>query len=409
MFLILLAFCQAAFAYDFPYNDPYTASITSAILKFDLKDKSIEYQDLKLKSLPARDSVPFYGASRNKITMRLWAQKEKAPLIVMVAGLGGSAAASYNNFLAAHFYKRGFHVLAFPSPFHFSFALSASTSGLPGVTRADSADLYRVLDEGVTAVEKKIKISQLGLIGVSMGALEAAYLAEIDQQKGLMNFERILLVNPPVNPLRSMETLTKLAAEPLGDKEKSKLQEKVYYFGIQSLAIDPLSSPDYFLHLDEKLPTTERERKYLVGTSLQDFLQALIFTTQQIDDLGVLPGPPATDNPSDRLKASKNFTFQDYQSKFLLPGLSKRAGKPVTIEDLEGDIGMDGVEYHLRKDQRVYLMHNEDDFILNEGELAYLRDVFGDRARLFPRGGHVGNIWFKENLDAIMETFEAIK
>ena len=40
----------------------------------------------------------------------------------------------------------------------------------------------------------------------------------------------------------------------------------------------------------------------------------------------------------------------------------------------------------------AYVIGNEDDPILNERELAYLKEVFGERGVFFPRGGHCGNL-----------------
>ena len=38
------------------------------------------------------------------------------------------------------------------------------------------------------------------------------------------------------------------------------------------------------------------------------------------------------------------------------------------------------------------MLTNADDIILAAGELEYLRQMFGDRATIYPNGGHCGNI-----------------
>lgn len=394
-----------ALAYDYPYSDPFYATVTAAILKADPLDTGARYRDLNLSQLPERDQVPFYGKNRNHMKLRFWAQEKEAPLIVMVAGLGGAHSSSYYNYLGYQFYKRGFHVLVFPSPFHWSFALAASRSGYPGITRQDSEDLYASILAGVQlAREKGAKIRSLGLIGVSMGALESAYLSQIDASRGELNFSKILLINPPVNPLKSAANLDALAAEgnSFSPEQRKNLQENVYLFGIKAMVMNDIKDPSYFLHVEKELPTTLPERKFLIGSSLRDFLEALIFTTQQVRDLGVLKGPVATDNPDARLAESRGFSYQGYMEKFLLPALG------VTYEQVAGDVNMSGVEDHLRRDPRVFLMHNQDDFILNPGEFEYLQGVFGPRMLAYPHGGHVGNIWFPENLAFILSTFESL-
>jgi hypothetical protein len=402
--LVLPLFVRAS-SYDFPYRDPFYATVTAAILKADPLDTEADYRDLNLRLLPERNRVPFYGEYRNHIKLRLWAQKEEAPLIVMVAGLGGAHSSSYYNYLGYQFFKRGYHVLTFPSPFHWSFALAASTSGYPGITRQDSEDLYRAIGAGLNLARGKgVKIRSLGLIGVSMGALESAYLSEIDSRRSELNFSRILLINPPVDPLKSAANLDALSAE--GDsfspEQKKNLQENVYLFGIKAMVMNDIKDPNYFLHVEKELPITLPERRFLIGNSLRDFLEALIFTTQQVRDLSVLKSPVATDNPDARLAESRGFSYTGYMEKFLLPALG------VSYEQVANDVNMSGVEEHLRRDERVFLMHNKDDFILNAGEIQYLQGVFGSRMRTYPYGGHVGNIWYPENLSAILSTFEGL-
>jgi hypothetical protein len=70
---------------------------------------------------------------------------------------------------------------------------------------------------------------------------------------------------------------------------------------------------------------------------------------------------------------------------------------------------MSGVEAHLKTDERVFLLHNADDFIVKPEDLNHLQSVFGARMRLYPHGGHMGNLWFPENLGTIFEIFSALE
>jgi pimeloyl-ACP methyl ester carboxylesterase len=399
-------------AYSFPYADPYYASFTVAILKADHLDKSLRYEDISVSLRPERDQVPYFGETRNKLSARYWNAGIEGPLVVMIAGLGGNAGATYQNFLASHFVKRGIHVLALPSPFHFSFALAASQSGVPGITRADAADLHEVIEQALKKAKKRSGFSfpRLGLMGVSMGALEAAYLAELDSKRKIFNFKRTLLVNPPVDPLASGASIDALFREgsALTEAARKSLRERVVLFGSKALMMMNIKAPGYFDGIEQRLPTTLAERKFLIGSSMTDFLQALIFATQQVQDLGILRSPPATDKPDARLAESAEFSYREYLDLILLPTLSGAAGRKLTFAELKGDVLMQGVEAHLRSDRRVFLMHNQDDFIVNRAELDYLRSIFGDRFTLYPHGGHVGNIWYPENLEKILNTFAAL-
>jgi hypothetical protein len=50
-------------------------------------------------------------------------------------------------------------------------------------------------------------------------------------------------------------------------------------------------------------------------------------------------------------------------------------------------------------------MTNVNDFILTKAELDYLQLIFGDRVKIYPRGGHLGNLEYKENLAYMVAFF----
>lgn len=400
--------------YAYPIADPYYATITAAVIKNDERDKTVSYQDASVRMLPARDDVPYYGATQNKVKIRFWsAGDQPKPLVVMVAGLGGQASPAYYNYLAYHFVKRGYHVVSLPNPFHFSFALAASTSGYPGVTREDAQDLYALMQKGLAKLQKKagLRYTKVGLLGVSLGALEAAYLSELDARERKLDFQRVLMINPPVDPLfgiHALDTLSK-QKELVSAARQSQIQRQVIQFGLGTLVLGRMDAANYFSSLETTLATSVPERQYLIGSTLQEFLSALLFTTQQVSDLGVFKKDIATADPEPRLAEAAGFTFTDYIQKFMLPALSKRAGRALSYDDILKDAAMSGVEAHLRADSRVLLMHNADDFIVNEMQLRYLQGVFGPRMTLYPRGGHLGNIWFPENRDAILAAFDVLR
>jgi hypothetical protein len=60
---------------------------------------------------------------------------------------------------------------------------------------------------------------------------------------------------------------------------------------------------------------------------------------------------------------------------------------------------------YLREASKIGLMHNEDDFLLSEGDLDYLRGLFGERAQIYPRGGHNGNMDSKDNVAYVIDFF----
>ena len=50
-------------------------------------------------------------------------------------------------------------------------------------------------------------------------------------------------------------------------------------------------------------------------------------------------------------------------------------------------------------------MHNIDDIILEPGEIDFVPRVFGDRAKIYPRGGHCGNMEYRDNVAHMVSVF----
>jgi hypothetical protein len=80
------------------------------------------------------------------------------------------------------------------------------------------------------------------------------------------------------------------------------------------------------------------------------------------------------------------------------PGLTREAFiKSLSLMSIEG---------YLKSSDKFGVMTNENDFILTKSELDYLRQIFGERAKIYPRGGHLGNLEYGENLAYMVDFFK---
>lgn len=404
--ILILLYALPASA-EFPYADPYYSTLTAGIVKADERDTAHRAREFSFKIIPERNQVPLIGA-RNNSKSSYWRGNDNAPLMIMMAGLGGSSNSTTINYLAYQFNKRGYHVLTIASPFHWVFSLSASTSAYPGITSEDTKDIYKVIELSLNKIRSEgISFSQVGLLGISMGALEAGYLSVLDQKEQKVGISRTLMINPPVDVFYGIDQLDALYAEKksMPPEQRDSLKEKTVRFFASAITKD-IKHPSYFEKLEERFPTTLSERKFVIGQSMREFLYGLIFATQQIKDRGVLKNPIATTDPNPRLEECGDWSFKDYMEKLLIPEISERRGHPLTKEEIVKDSFIHGIENELKENQNVYLMHNEDDFIVDAAQLSYLQTIFGMRMRLYKHGGHVGNLWYPENLEAILSTFQ---
>ena len=64
------------------------------------------------------------------------------------------------------------------------------------------------------------------------------------------------------------------------------------------------------------------------------------------------------------------------------------------------------IETYLRNSPKIGLMDNQDDLILTPEDLAFLKDVFGSRAKIYPYGGHCGNMSYTENVAYMLNFFK---
>ena len=51
-------------------------------------------------------------------------------------------------------------------------------------------------------------------------------------------------------------------------------------------------------------------------------------------------------------------------------------------------------------------MTNENDFILSTADRDYLKQLFGERTKIYPRGGHLGNLEYKDNMAYAVDFFK---
>jgi hypothetical protein len=106
------------------------------------------------------------------------------------------------------------------------------------------------------------------------------------------------------------------------------------------------------------------------------------------------------------MKRSTRWTFQRYVDELLLPYW--RGQIPgLTRETVIRGASLESIAPFLAGADHVGVVTNADDFILTPANLDFLRRTFGDRARIYPHGGHGGNIAYKDNAADLLRFFSA--
>jgi pimeloyl-ACP methyl ester carboxylesterase len=393
----------AAQDYQFPYHDPYFATITIRLLKSHVATPRL----FSVDALPGRDQVPLLEG-RGSVTLALYSQPRPAPLVYLIPGTGGMATDGSALWLAESFFQKGFSVLIAPSPLSWQFIIGQSSTAVPGYTPADATDLRRLFLKARAMAERNwgLRVTRAAVAGYSLGAVEAAYLMkaerELTDSRQALGIERVVMINPPLHLLRAIETVDELYD--VGQRWSLSQRETLLGYTLDSGAAAlkrDIRSPGYFFGLDRLVRLSTVQSKFVIGNAFRQTLAEAIFASQQITDLGILTAPATRGSRSVRQAQAAAIPFLHYIQKVVLPFWNKKLGQAVTTEELVSQGDLYAVKDFVTSDPAFRLLHNQDDFLTRPEHLSEFAEAMGDRAVVYPYGGHVGNLWHQTNLDDI--------
>lgn len=170
---------------------------------------------------------------------------------------------------------------------------------------------------------------------------------------------------------------------------------------------DPFN-PAYYAHWRTRMDLDDQTLRYLIGSEIQESAGSAIYVADLIHPRDMLEAPAGWGSRSDLLEEAKSFTLMRYVRRMLLPALREHSPRRWTLKTLNDRTSMTAVADSLRANRSVFLMHNLDDFLLSPQDIAFLKSVFGTRAILYPYGGHLGNLWFPANRQAMLSIFRPL-
>jgi len=411
---LMLLSSGLAYAYDYPFADPYVATVVNTPAEYakNMPEK-VPLKFGSIEMFPGRE-VPGVLWNFKKLYYSYLRQKGPAPLIFLVAGTGASFNSSKMQGMQKAFYQAGYHVISLSSPTHPNFIVAASTSGVPGNLEEDSADLYRVMQAIWQKLQKKLEVTDFYLTGYSLGGAQAAFIARLDEQERAFNFRKVLLINPPVSLYNSVQILDKMLEQniPGGlDNFNAFYRRAIRAFTDVYVNGNGVEFNDQFLYQAYKYrkPKSDENLAALIGVSFRISSENMVFASDVLTRAGyVVPKGlelKRHDRTTDYVKVLGRLSFLDYFKGIFLPHFQVQ-NPDLTEAGLISQLSLKYIEDYLRTSPKLGLIHNEDDVILLPGEIDYLRDVFGSRARIFPHGGHCGNMAYTDNVKAMIGFFQ---
>ena len=407
LFLIL---SLTTFSYNFPIDDPYSATIIgSATMMTPGVSENIP---LKVYEIQIKDKkeIPdvFWYASKFKFSFSKQKNK-KAPLIFVLAGTGSDYSAIRVKFMQRIFHDAGYHTIAISSQMSQQFMISASTNAIPGMLIRDNEDIYKAMKLAYNKIKDQVDVTDFYIMGYSLGGANAAVLSYIDEKEKSFNFKRVFMVNPPVELYDSAVKLDKYLDDYTGGKSA----------GIERLLNTTLArvkggltseyaniGADTIYEIVKGDILSETEKKAYIGLAFRLTSTDLNFISDFITKSHIYTkNPEKVDkftNMKEYFKAVNFATFEDYVNKIGFP-YYKKYNKDFTIEDLKREASLRVIEDYLRTSPKIAAVTNADELILNEKDIDYLKDIFKDRLIIYPKGGHCGNMFYKENVDVMVK------
>lgn len=434
LWIALSLICLSAFnahaeshatAYEYPLSNPFAATIagTPSALRPQLpEDADIKQRDYSLRLRPEREyNLPSNFWPVKTFHYRLAKQAEPAPLIFIIGGTGAHYSSSTMEYLKKLFYGAGFHVAQISSPTAYDFMAGASRYATPGYSPQDARDLYTVM-AAIKKQQHHLQVTDWHLTGYSLGGLQAAFVSHLDEQEQLFNFKRVLMLNPPVNLYTSVSNLDRLVYTQVVEATEVRtfyqlLMDKLTrYFHRQgrfdlneAMLLDLQSSP-------EKL--SDNELAMLIGSAFRFIAADINFTSDLINRRGIITPPQQKINDGSSLteffKRALLCDFECYIQQQLLPFwrihfksqyISADASESAELDALIQASSLYALSDYLSDSPKIAVMHNADDIILSSGDLGFLRRHFAERLTLYPVGGHMGNINYRDNAADILEFF----
>jgi ABC-type transporter lipoprotein component MlaA/pimeloyl-ACP methyl ester carboxylesterase len=347
-------------------------------------------------------------ATGRKLEFTHWLQPGKAPVVYIVPGLGSHRLAQPAVALAELAYNNGFSAVCVSSAFNSEFMEHASTAVVPAYLPVDGHDVHVALTE----VDRRLnalypnRLGQKALMGYSMGALHSLYVAATQptNRAPLIHFDRFVAINTPVRLLHGVARLDEFYKAPLewpGAERTGNIENTLLKVAAMSKSkVSPQTS----------LPFSAVESRFLVGLTFRLILRDIIFSSQRRNNQGVLQHRISNLRRTPLYEEILQYSYHDYFEKFAVPYYETRGVSSPVAGALEKAGDLRAYDAGLRANPGIRIIVNQNDFLLADEDLAWLRATFpAEQLTVFKQGGHLGNLYNPEVQKTILGSLAGLK
>jgi predicted alpha/beta-fold hydrolase len=404
-------------AYDYPFVNPLVATVVGTPAANEAELPAIErvrnVRQLDLQPFPDRQPPPVFWYNGSLKSGLFFLDREPRPLAVVIGGTGAGFASTKSIVLARTMLKAGYHVLSISNPTHPNFITAASETHIPARLTDDAKDLYRVVELGIAAVKRQVPVTDVVVTGYSLGAVHAAYLAKLDDEEKRIGFKKALMLNPPVSLYTSLTILDDLVDRHLRTDPASlrAFLDKLFkqFASVYTQTEDVDLTDDFLYRVYLTLEPQDDELEQLIGIVFRLTANDMAFTSDVMTNAGYVVPKDArltqTTSLTEFFTAGMGLSFNEFFTDVYYPFFTVREPQLNARQMVERESLYEIADW-LRNTPKIGVITNEDDIILGPGEVAFLEETFGDRATIFPTGGHCGNMSQRDYVAKVVEFFK---
>jgi hypothetical protein len=344
--------------------------------------------------------------------LRVWfsAQDKPAPLAIVISGTGSDGNTTKLSALRGALYGAGYHVLTMPSPTFPGFIVSASSTGVAGDLMQDGHDLYAAMQQIIAHLPRRVRITEIDVLGYSLGGANAAIVKSIDATEGRLKIHRAVMINPPVSLFASVGRLDKLFAISIGsgDDGVERLYRRLYaelanlYRATDRVQIDE----NFMLAAAAAALKTDAEFSAAIALTFRTDLVNMFFAGDLYAGTGIVVDPKHPPKVGDSLeeiqRTLRGKPFSEYFTEVFAPYYLQHRPNS-TSTSLIAENRLDIIGDTLRGNTDYFVQTNSDDLILDKRELAWLEDTLGSRIAVYDHGGHLGNIGARQQVSDLLD------
>ena len=209
------------------------------------------------------------------------------------------------------------------------------------------------------------------------------------------SFDRILVLGGPIDPLFGVRQLDSFYNAPLEWPENIRLQniQHTLYKAAALLGGRAAQIP--------RIPFNQTESKYLIGLYNRFSLMDAMVAVHQYHISNPFKAFSSRFNRNDLYDEMSAFSYEEYYEYFVLPYVREKYDKKMNLNDLTRNSNIKTYGRIFQANPKIRMIISADDFLLTKNDVQWLSNVFGSRLKVFPTGGHFGNVYTRE----FVETF----